>query len=270
QAFLRAVVNAVPATINVRDRDGRYVLFNAFQAKSHGQPPEWFVGRGPKDLYPESYVAQLAAWDRQIIETGKALDFHEIDYTSPGGRKGRWLMSRSPILDASGAVSHIVSVGLDITGRHQTEAALRESQSLLRAVVEAVPATVNVRDREGRYVFVNSLHASYHERPVDWFPGHTASDLYDAGYVERMRAIDHRVITSGKPEDFVEFDYTERDGRISTWFLFCASICDVVGQVAYVVRVALDISARKLAEAALAESRTLLRAVVDSVPATIA
>src|SRR5262249_9579359 len=102
QAFLRAVVDAVPATINVRDRDGRYVLFNAFQAKSHGRPPEWFVGRSPQDLYPESYVAQLAAWDRQIIETGKALDFHEIDYTSPGGRKGRWLMSRSPILDAAG------------------------------------------------------------------------------------------------------------------------------------------------------------------------
>ena len=270
QAFLRAVVDAVPATVNVRDRDGRYVLFNAFQAKSYDRPSEWFIGRSPRDIYPESYVAELAEWDRQMIETGKALDFHEIDFTTPDGRSKRWLMSRAPIHDATGVVSHIVSVGLDITDRYRVEAALRESQSLLHALVDAVPATVNVRDRDGRYVFVNALHASYHDRPVDWFPGHTASDLYDAGYVERMHAIDRRVIESGKPEGLVEFDYTERDGRISTWLLSCAPIRNTAGEVAYVVRVALDISARKQAEAALAESRTLLRAVVDSVPATIA
>src|SRR5262249_55734686 len=186
QAFLRAVVNAVPATVNVRDRQGRYVLFNAFQAKAYNRPPDWFIGRSPKDLYAESYVAELAEWDRQMIETGKALDFHEIDFTAPDGSSTRWLMSRAPIHDAAGGVSHIVSVGLDITDRYRVEAALRENQSLLHALIDAVPATVNVRVREGRYVFVNALHATYHDRPVDWFPGHTASVLYDTRYVERM------------------------------------------------------------------------------------
>ena len=87
----------------------------------------------------------------------------------------------------------------DISERKATEAALAESQSLLRAVVEAVPATINVRDRNGRYVFVNALHAKYHDRPVEWFPGHSPSDIYDEAYVCQINAVDREVMESDKP-----------------------------------------------------------------------
>ena len=544
QSLLRAVVDTAPATINVKDRDGRYVLVNAYQAKYHGRPVDWFPGRSPRDIYDPAYAARLREFDLKIIETGTALDFHELDYTTPDGRETKWLMSRAPIRDTAGKVSHVVSVGLDITERHRAEAARRaseahkavvlesaldsvividdegrilefnpaaermfgrrradvlgremadviippqyraphraglarlraggpstilgrrlelsalradgeefpvelainasvsggrtvftgylrditerkraeealreseallrraqrmaklghwisttksapgtlpvmvtryatgaaeilgvplaeleisdrsfierfihpddrvaalanyegylrqiadlprtgappadygggyrivrpdgeirylsetvesafaedgalrytmgtiqditelkvaeaqlaESRALLRETIDSVPATIAVRDLEGRYVLVNAALAKYHDRPIDWFPGHTAAELYDEAYVRHVRDSDRQVIELGERRDFRESDYREHNGRVSTWLASRAPIRDAVGQVKYVVSVGLDITERKQAEAALRESESRFRMIADSIPALI-
>ena len=51
----------------------------------------------------------------------------------------------------------LVGVATDITERKRAEEALRESQTLYHSFIEHLPASVFRKDREGRYVFVNSL-----------------------------------------------------------------------------------------------------------------
>ena len=186
------------------------------------------------------------------------------------GREIRRIDERRSLLDANaGLVERTSRNEAAITERKAAEAALAESQSLLRAVVEAVPATINVRDRNGRYVFVNALHAKYHDRPVEWFPGHTPSDIYDDAYVRQMNAVDREVVQSDRPPGFVEFDYVERSGRTSAWLLSCAPIRNAAGEATHIVRVALDITERKRMEAALRESEGRFRTIADSSPALV-
>ena len=269
QSLLRAVVEAVPATINVRDRNGRYVFVNALHAKYHDRPVEWFPGHSPSDIYDETYVCQINAVDREVMESDKPPGFVEFDYTERSGRTSAWLLSCAPIRNASGEATHIVRVALDITERKAAEAALAESRTLLRAVIDSVPTMIAVRDLEGRYVLINEALAKYHGRPVEWFPGRTPAELYPDGYVQQLRAADRAAIESREHREFEESNVTDRAGRHTTWLASRSTILDSAGAVEYVVAVALDITERKRMEAALRESEGRFRTIADSIPALV-
>jgi PAS domain S-box-containing protein len=264
RALLRAVIDAVPATINVKDCDGRYVLVNTALANYRRRAVDDFPGKTPADFYPESYVASVRARDAAIIATGVPTGLYELDYTDADGRARTWLATAVPLRDDIGAVKYVVSVGLDITPRKQAEEALRESRALLRAVIDAVPATIRVKDRDLRYVLVNQAFASYHNLPVEAFAGKSPADFYTAAYAQQVQARDARIIATGEPTGLHEVDYTERDGRQTTWLVTSVPLRDDGGAVKYVVGVSLDISQRKQAERALAASERNYRQLIET------
>jgi PAS domain S-box-containing protein len=264
RALLRAVIDAVPATINVKDCDGRYVLVNAALANYHRRAVEDFPEKYPVDFYPESYAARIRARDAEIIATGAPTGLYELDYSDPDGRESTWLATAVPLRDDIGAVKYVVCVGLDITQRKRAEEDLRESRALLRAVIDAVPATIRVKDRDLRYVLVNRALANYHELPVEAFPGKEPADFHEASYAAEVQARDARVIATGEPIGLYETDYVERDGRVTTWIATSVPLRDDNGAVKYVVGVSLDITPRKEAERALAASERNFRELIEA------
>ena len=102
RALLRAVLDAVPAVINVRDPDGRYVLLNQAHSRFHGCGPEHFIGRTPAEVLPPDYGRHIMERDRQILETGIVPAMVEDEYTDPEGRVTTWLGTKAPVLDAEG------------------------------------------------------------------------------------------------------------------------------------------------------------------------
>ena len=264
RALLRAVIDAVPATINVKDCDGRYVLVNAALANYHRRAVDDFPGKTPADFYPEAYAARVRARDAEIIATGAPTGLYELDYTDPDGRVSTWLSTAVPLRDDIGAVRYVVSVGLDITQRKQAEEALRESRALLRAVIDAVPATIRVKDRNLRYVLVNQAFANHHNLPVEAFPGKVPADFYPQAYASDVQARDARTLATGDPAGLHEADYTESDGRVTTWLGSAVPLRDDGGAVKYVVGVSLDITQRKQAERALAASERDYRQLIET------
>ncbi len=197
---------------------------------------------------------------RPAIPTG----LYELSYTDPDGRASTWLGTAVPLRDDIGAVKYVVSVGLDITQRKLAEEALRESRALLRAVIDAVPATIHVKDRNLRYVLVNQALATYHDLPVAAFEGKEPGDFYAPAYAAEVQARDARIIATGEPVGLQEVDYSESDGRVTTWLSTSVPLRDESGAVKYVVGVTLDITQRKQAEQKLGESERRMRHLVES------
>ena len=75
----------------------------------------------------------------------------------PGTSETRWVQTtKVPLRDKQGAVVVLMGINRDITEMKQTVEALRESQALSHSLLEQLPMEIFRKDREGRFVLVNS------------------------------------------------------------------------------------------------------------------
>ena len=121
--LLRAVIDAVPAIINVKDRESRYVLMNRYQGGLYGVDPADAVGQTSSRFTGANYGGRSQTLDRIVVETGKALPFSERDFVDVHGARHTWFTAKLPLNDADGQVEGVVTVALDISALKQTERA---------------------------------------------------------------------------------------------------------------------------------------------------
>ena len=127
--LLRTVIDAVPAAINAKDTEGRYVFMNAYQAEALGVDTEGVIGRTPADIAGSAYAASLRAGDAQVIYGGHGQINEEFNFTPSGGEPQTWLMTRAPVFDGAGEVGQVVTVALDVTEQKKTEERARQHQA---------------------------------------------------------------------------------------------------------------------------------------------
>ncbi len=155
------------------------------------------------------------------------------------------------------------------TGRKQAEAALREAEWQLRAVLSSVPITIFATDGQG----VFTLSEGTGLERVGLKPGEnigvSAVDLYGSlSFVEHTgkvtagsdvirRALAGETVTATSEVRGVSFD--NRIGPLR----------DADGQVVGLVGVAIDVTERKQAEAALRESQQLIEGILNAIPTRV-
>ena len=148
----------------------------------------------------------------------------------------------------------------------RAEEAEKQSRRLLRDVIDAVPVIINAKDRDSRYVLVNSFQADIHGMTPDQAIGRTAADLVDEGYGADARRRDREVLESDSPTTFYEETYADAHGRQRTWLSRNMPLRNETGETSLIATVSLDITPRKLAEEALQASEEHLRRIFDFSP----
>lgn len=123
RALLRAVIDAIPALVNVKDAEGRYVLMNRFQAEVYGTAPEAAVGRVSADFTGPDYGGESLRLDREVIESGTGGPFYERTFVDAAGRRRVWWTAKQPLAGPDGTVRHVLTVAMDITGLKDAERA---------------------------------------------------------------------------------------------------------------------------------------------------
>ncbi len=155
--------------------------------------------------------------------------------------------------------------GSDITEMKAAEDAMRNSEQLLRGVIDTTPACIFVKNAEGKYLLANKFMADLHETTPEKMLGKTDRDflgkpLATEENINRFLKNDQEVITSGKSKLIPEEPFTKTDGT-TRWFQTIKVPLKLGGSQNYMLGIAVDITDRKLAEDALRESqRQLLHA----------
>jgi PAS domain S-box-containing protein len=151
--LLQQVIDTVPAVINVKDRNLRYVLMNRYMAGIFSVDPQDAIGRTTSDLMSRYGAQKTDENDRRVLQLKDGLGFYEEEYLDSAGNLRQWLVNKMPLLDADGEIENIVTVALDIGERKRGE------QEMRKAKEAAETALRNLRETQASLIEAEKLAA---------------------------------------------------------------------------------------------------------------
>ncbi|MBI5263003.1 MAG: PAS domain S-box protein [Bradyrhizobium sp.] len=151
--LLQQVIDTVPAVINVKDRELRYVLMNRYMAGIFGIEPGEALGHTTGDLMSRYGAQKTDENDKRVLQLRTGLGFYEEEYQDSAGNMRHWLVNKLPLLDADGEIDKIVTVALDIGERKRGE------QEMRKAKEAAETALRNLRETQASLIEAEKLAA---------------------------------------------------------------------------------------------------------------
>ncbi len=275
-APLAAVLDQLPVGIGLMGRDGRWILSNAAMRRlvperAPSQDPQrikrWRAFDSVGQLLPLERWPSVRALQGETVTPGV-----EMLFTDEAGGETWTRVAAAPFRDAGGEVVGAVALVQNIDELKRAELALGASEQQFSAIVNQATAGISQTDLAGGFQLVNKRFCQ--------ITGYDEAELRAL----RMQDITHpddlphnlekfRMLAAGGPDFTIEKRYLRKDGSIA-WVNNCVTgLRDASGTLVNIVCVTVDISQRKQAEAALAETqaesarqRRLYEAILNNTP----
>ena len=135
--LLASIIDNSPNFIYAKDVESRYTLANKRALWVLALPLEQVHGKLDSAFFPPDRAADIVAKDLEIMAGGQAVTFEEELRTSRGSMDV--VTVKFPIYDASGALTGICGITIDITEQKRGEA---ERAVLQEKIIEAQRATL--------------------------------------------------------------------------------------------------------------------------------
>ncbi len=207
---LRALLDNVGAHIFTKDLLGRYTYANRLCARMWGLSPEQVPGKTDNDLFDVQTACSLRENDLSVIASGKALE-HEEAITLASGEKRFFLVVKAPIRDADNNIVGICGVATDISERKRLEEELAQQSNLLNIVLNNIEVNIYMKDREGRYVYVNPRVAKLLQLNLSEIIGRTDMELFPGDFGLEYYHNDQMVLETGAKMTMEE-PFIDKDG----------------------------------------------------------
>ena len=156
--LLRALIDNLPDSVYVKDRESRKIISNPVDMKYLGVSAESDVlGKNDYDMYPKEVAESSFADDQYVFKTGQPQINKEDFFIDNQGQKHWMLNSKVPIRDDNGNIIGLVGIGRDITDRKTEETRLKLLESVITNATDAVTITEIVPNDSSiqRIIFVN-------------------------------------------------------------------------------------------------------------------
>jgi len=150
----------------------------------------------------------------------------------------------------------------DVTEQKRADADLRESQQLLKSIIDNSAAVIYVKDLQGRYLLVNRRFTELFHVSSEAILGRTDHELFAQGTADALRAMDRRVAAAEAP--LIEEELVPDGDAPHTYLSVKCPLRDHQGRVHGVFGISTDITDRKRAEDALRASEERTRLIVDT------
>ena len=128
------------------------------------------------------------------------------------------------------------------------ERVLRDSRESLVQVIDTVPAFISATDRDGRYVFVNAMHALLAGASPTALVGQNNAQVFGADHESRSRSLDQLVFRTGNALPGFEEEVVDQTGARRILLTTKSPLTSNQVAVACVLTTSLDITDRKRAE----------------------
>jgi len=144
--LLGVVSDSSPDAIYVKDRQGRYLLFNRAAGQMVGKDPAEVLGQDDRAIFPPAEAEALMAEDQRVMNQGDVGTYEERLTTTAGSTD--FLATKGPILDASGQPYALFGVARDITRSKRVAEALRASEQKFSNIFRMSPDPIDLTELE--------------------------------------------------------------------------------------------------------------------------
>lgn len=160
----------------------------------------------------------------------------------------RWVLTtkKMPLRDRHGQIISTFGISKDLTEFRLMEQMLEQERNLLRAVIDALPEHIYVKDRKGRFVLANNAVAHFFGlvRPNE-LVGKSDFDFFSPELAVRFQEEEQRFVRGVAPVIQREARFAAKDGRIHRVITTKLPLRDRFGTIIGVARINRDISQRK-------------------------
>ena len=266
---LQLILDHLPAHIVYKDTRNRVLRMNSFGAALLGHEPEDLQGRDLAEVYGAEAAERYYVDDLEVLRTRKPLSNLIEHFDLPSGE--HWMRTEKvPLFDATGEVTGIVVLSLDITAQINAERALERKRGELQLLLDSSPAVILSQDTQGRVLRVNRAarrHFGWHEdevvgRGLRELLGASASEWLNDSYLAMQSGrAQHRAATPLRAPGASE--------ELRYWQLDTVPVKDDHGRVGGVMLMAHDITARKHMEDELRRQKEEMQIILDHIPTSI-
>ncbi|MFA5204341.1 MAG: PAS domain S-box protein [Lentisphaeria bacterium] len=271
QVRFRAVVETIPDLVWLKNPDGVYLACNRRFERFLGAAEAMIVGRTDDDFMPRELADFFRDHDRKAMAAaGPTINEEWVTFASDGHRELLETI-KTPMYDPQGRLVGVLGISRDITGRKETEEALRNSEGQFRELFNNMTSGVAIyeaMDEGADFIFknINETGLRLGGLKRNEVIGKTVTEVFPGIRSMGLLEVFHRVWKTGVAERYPGTQYT--DARLSKWYENCVFKIPS-GEIVVVYD---DITERKQAEEHLlqaAAKRRELDFIINHSPAVV-
>jgi len=152
-ARFQSFMDAVPALAWLSDADGRHVYLNQAWEREVGRPRNLWLGRSAAELQQSGAAAPDPHAGAAVLHSGRPSDVVE-DFGGADGAPRRWRVVRFPVQAPDGG-QLLGGMAIEITREVRAQAALRDSEARMLAIIRSASDGIVSTDGEGRVSLFN-------------------------------------------------------------------------------------------------------------------
>jgi PAS domain S-box-containing protein len=257
QATLQSIFRSAPTGIGlVRNRI--FVWTNAKMQEITGYSGEELTGSSARMVYPSDQEFEHVGREKYAQIRAHGTGTVETRLRRKDGRIIDVLMSSTP-LDPDDLSAGVTFTALDITESKRAEAAREANLRRLNALLDNIPDSAWLKDRDSRFIAVNEAYGRLAGRAPEALVGMSERDIWPEDVAGRFIADDTEVMETRRRKQ-VEERLVLTDGGEVWYETIKSPIFDEAGAVAGTAGIARDITERKQREAELqAKTDELMR-----------
>ena len=264
EARYRSLYHNTPAMLHSIDTQGCLVSVSDYWVEILGYGREEVIGRKLTDFFTES--SRCYAEETVIPNFFKSGFCKDIPYKfiKKNGDTIDILLSAISEQDAQGKPIRSLAICIDVTERNRAEAALKRAKDELRryslnlerqvrkqtkeitSILEYTPAVVYIKDKDGRYVLVNSRFEELFAVKIQAVRGKTDYEIFPRAVADQFRSNELRVLSENRSCQ-VEEQVPQKDG-LHTYLTVKFPVYDETGATSGVCGISTDITAVKKAQ----------------------
>lgn len=260
----RALYHRTPAMLHSIDTQGRLVSVSNYWADALGYQPQEVIGK-PLTAFMTPESARIAESEifPAFFQTGFCKDVSYQFVTKTGGTIDV-LLSAIADRDEEGSLARTLAVSIDVTERKRAEEALKRTQEELSryskdlerqvnlrtreisSILKHTPAVVFFKDKDGRYLLVNSRYEELFNLKDADIRGRTDAEVLPEMVADQFLEGDRRVLAENRSYQVEEL-IPHADG-LHTYLAVKFPVYDEDGGIRGVGGIATDITDLKKAQ----------------------